>query len=171
LLAAQSFSKNVGLYGERAGTFVVVCAGEKEAAAVKSQIKLIIRPMYSNPPKHGAYIVAAILSDRERFEEWLVELRIMSDRIKRMRQELYDALKKNGTPGTWEHIINQIGMFSFTGLGKAQVEVMLKKHHIYMLANGRISMAGLSSGKIKKLADAIHDVVLNVPQEKKSSSL
>jgi aspartate/tyrosine/aromatic aminotransferase len=92
----------------------------------------------------------------------LVELKEMSDRIKRMRHELYDAIKKNGTPGTWEHIIDQIGMFSYTGLTKAQCEVMIKKHHVYMMTNGRISMAGLSSKNIPKMAAAIHDVVVNV---------
>lgn len=79
-----------------------------------------------------------------------------------MRHELYEAIKKNGTPGTWEHIVDQIGMFSYTGLTKPQCEVMIQKHHIYMMTNGRISMAGLSSKTIQKMADAIHDVVTNV---------
>jgi len=162
LFAAQSYSKNFGLYGERVGCFSVVCKSPEVAQAVASQVKIIVRPMYSNPPTWGARIVATILNDKQLYEEWLVDLRVMSSRIQRMRQELYDHLQKNGTPGTWDHILQQIGMFSFTGLTKAQVEVMISKHHIYMLTNGRISMAGLTSASVPKLANAIHDVVTNV---------
>jgi len=162
LFASQSYAKNLGLYAERIGALNIVCRDAATADAVKSQLKTIIRPMYSNPPLHGARLVSKILSDKSLYDEWLVELKEMSDRIKRMRHELYDAIKKNGTPGTWEHIINQIGMFSYTGLTKAQCEVMIKKHHVYMMTNGRISMAGLSSKNIPKMAAAIHDVVVNV---------
>lgn len=162
IFASQSYSKNFGLYGERVGSLNVVCKDKATADAVKSQLKVIIRPMYSNPPVHGPRLVATILGDPQLFDEWVKDLRVMSSRIQRMRQELYDAIKRNGTPGTWEHILNQIGMFSYTGLGKPQCEVLIKKHHIYMLTNGRISMAGLSSRTVPKLANAIHDVVLNV---------
>jgi len=162
LIVSQSYAKNLGLYAERIGALNIVCRDAATADAVKSQLKVIVRPMFSNPPLHGALIVAKILGDKALYNEWLVELKGMSERIQRMRQELYDAIKKNGTPGTWEHIIDQIGMFSYTGLTKPQCEVMIKKHHIYMMTNGRISMAGLSSKNIQKMADAIHDVVTNV---------
>jgi len=163
LFASQSYAKNLGLYGERVGALNIVSRDAATAEAVKSQLKVIIRPMYSNPPLHGAQIVAKILSDKALYNEWLVELREMSDRIKRMRQELYNAIKNNGTPGTWEHIINQIGMFSYTGLSKSQCEALIGKHHIYMMTNGRISMAGLSSKTIPKMANAIHDVIHLTP--------
>jgi len=162
LMASQSYSKNFGLYGERVGCFSIVCRSPEVASAVLSQLKVIIRPMYSNPPTWGARIVATVLNDKQLFDEWVDELRGMSSRIQRMRQELYDAIKKNGTPGTWEHILNQIGMFSFTGLTKGQVDVLVNKYHIYMLSNGRISMAGLTSSTVPKLANAIHDAVTNV---------
>jgi aspartate aminotransferase len=162
IFASQSYSKNFGLYGERVGALNVVCKDKATADAVRSQLKVIVRPMYSNPPVHGARLVATILGDRQLYEEWVSDLRVMSSRIQRMRQELFDALKANGTPGRWDHILNQIGMFSYTGLNRAQCEVLIKKHHIYMLTNGRISMAGLSSRTVPKLANAIHDVVTNV---------
>jgi len=138
-MASQSYSKNFGLYGiynniqpptsivnnnttgERVGCFSMVCKTPEIANAVVSQLKIIVRPMYSNPPTWGARIVATVLNDKELFAEWVDQLRGMSSRIQRMRQELYDAIKKNGTPGTWEHILEQIGMFSFTGLTKPQV--------------------------------------------------
>jgi len=162
LMASQSYSKNFGLYGERVGCFSIVCRSAEVANAVASQLKIIVRPMYSNPPTWGARIVATILNDKQLFDEWVEQLQGMSSRIQRMRQELYDAIKKNGTPGTWEHILNQIGMFSFTGLTKGQVELLISKHHIYMLGNGRISMAGLTSATVPKLANAIHEAVTTV---------
>lgn len=163
LFTTQSFSKNFGLYGERVGCLSIVCRSAEVAEAVTSQLKIIIRPMYSNPPTSGARIVATILNDKALYDEWLVQLRVMSSRIQKMRQLLFDGLKQKGTPGTWDHIINQIGMFSFTGLSKAQSEAMISKHHIYMLSNGRISMAGLTTKAVPKLIEAIHDVVTNIP--------
>jgi len=162
IIASQSYAKNFGLYGERVGALNLVCRDEKEAQAVRSQLKVIIRPMYSNPPGQGARIVARVLSDKQLYQEWLGDLKDMSGRIKRMRDELYDALVAKGTPGEWGHIRSQIGMFSYTGLTEPQVEVMIKKHHVHMLKNGRISMAGLSSATVPKLSGAIDDVVRNV---------
>eukprot|EP01087_Luapelamoeba_hula_P003836 TRINITY_DN1369_c0_g1_i1.p1 TRINITY_DN1369_c0_g1~~TRINITY_DN1369_c0_g1_i1.p1 ORF type:complete len:476 (+),score=76.56 TRINITY_DN1369_c0_g1_i1:59-1429(+) len=162
LFAAQSYSKNFGLYGERAGCFSMVVKTPDVVERILSQVKVIVRPMYSNPPTWGARIVATILNNQELYNEWVEELRVMSSRIQRMRQELFDGLKQKGTPGDWEHILKQIGMFSFTGLTKNQVELMTKKHHIYMLSNGRISMAGLTSKTVPKLVDAIHEAVTTV---------
>jgi aspartate aminotransferase len=161
LLAAQSYAKNFGLYSERAGALNVVCATPQEAEAVSSQLKTIIRPMYSNPPSHGAFIVAKVLSDPALFGEWTQQVKQMADRIKTMRQLLFDALVQRGTPGKWNHILEQIGMFTFSGLTPAQSQKMIDKHHVYMLVNGRISMPGLTAKTVPYLADAIHDVVTN----------
>ncbi|KAI3454074.1 hypothetical protein Pfo_010737 [Paulownia fortunei] len=158
-LVAQSFAKNMGLYGERVGALSIVCRTADVAGRVESQLKLVIRPMYSNPPIHGASIVATILKDRTMFQEWTVELKAMADRIISMRQQLFDALRSRGTPGDWSHIIKQIGMFTFTGLNSQQVDFMRKEYHIYMTSDGRISMAGLSSRTVAHLADAIHAAV------------
>ncbi|THU72032.1 hypothetical protein C4D60_Mb04t07810 [Musa balbisiana] len=158
-LMAQSYAKNMGLYGERVGALSIVCKSADVATRVESQLKLVIRPMYSNPPIHGASIVATILKDRELYHEWTIELKAMADRIINMRQLLFDALRARGTPGDWSHIIKQIGMFTFTGLNTEQVTFMTKEYHIYMTSDGRISMAGLSSKTVPHLADAIHAAV------------
>ncbi|KAF5742975.1 aspartate aminotransferase cytoplasmic [Tripterygium wilfordii] len=158
-LVAQSYAKNMGLYGERVGALSIVCKKADVSSRVESQLKLVIRPMYSNPPLHGASIVATVLKDRDLYNEWTVELKAMADRIITMRQKLFDALTARGTPGDWSHIIKQIGMFTFTGLNSEQVAFMTKEYHIYMTSDGRISMAGLSSKTVPHLADAIHAAV------------
>lgn len=158
-LAAQSYAKNMGLYGERVGALSIVCKTADAASKVESQLKLVIRPMYSSPPLHGASIVAAILKDGDLYNEWTLELKAMADRIISMRQKLYDGLQAKGTPGDWSHIVKQIGMFTFTGLNSEQVTLMTNEYHIYMTSDGRISMAGLSSRTIPHLADAIHAAV------------
>ncbi|KAK8948932.1 Aspartate aminotransferase, cytoplasmic [Platanthera zijinensis] len=161
-LAAQSYAKNMGLYGERVGALSIVCKSSDVAGRVESQLKLVIRPMYSNPPIHGASIVATILKNSELYNEWTVELKMMADRIISMRRQLFDALSKRGTPGDWSHILKQIGMFTFTGLNSDQVAFMTKEFHIYMTSDGRISMAGLSSRTVPHLADAIHAAVARI---------
>ncbi|CAN1120102.1 Aspartate aminotransferase, cytoplasmic [Linum perenne] len=158
-LVAQSYAKNMGLYGERVGALSIVCKTADVASRVESQLKLVIRPMYSSPPIHGASIVATILKDSDMYKQWTMELKAMADRILSMRQQLFDALSTRGTPGDWSHIIKQIGMFTFTGLNSEQVAFMTKEYHIYMTFDGRISMAGLSSSTVAHLADAIHAAV------------
>jgi len=159
IIASQSFAKNIGLYGERVGTFSVVCANKGKVAAVLSQLDIIIRNLYSNPPKHGAYIVKKVLSTPALNKMWQEELLSMSLRIQDMRSALKAELLKLGTPGNWDHITSQIGMFSFTGLNPAQCKLMVEKHHIYMLGNGRISMAGVNTKNVKYMAACIDAVV------------
>ncbi|CAK9227492.1 unnamed protein product [Sphagnum troendelagicum] len=161
-LIAQSYAKNMGLYGERIGALSIVCRSAAVASRVDSQLKLVIRPMYSSPPAHGALIAASILGDRDLFADWTVELKAMADRIISMRHQLYDTLKARGTPGDWTHILKQIGMFTFTGLNPEQVQFMTREYHIYMTLDGRISMAGLSTKTIPHLADAINATVLGL---------
>merc|ERR1712070_878818 len=136
--------------------------GQDAVKAVMSQLDILIRNLYSNPPKHGANIVKTVLSDPELYQEWRDELLAMSVRIQDMRKELYDELVRLGTPGSWTHVTSQISMFSFTGLSPAQSKAMVDKHHIYMLGNGRISMAGVTSKNVKYIASSIDDVVRNV---------
>jgi aspartate/tyrosine/aromatic aminotransferase len=161
LFVSQSFAKNFGLYGERVGTFSLTCGSSDAVKAVMSQMDIIIRNLYSNPPKHGANIVKTVLSDPALYQEWRDELLAMSVRIQDMRAELYSELQRLETPGSWEHVTSQIGMFSFTGLTPEQAKQMVEKHHIYMLGNGRVSMAGVTSGNVKYIAQAIDDVVRN----------
>jgi aspartate/tyrosine/aromatic aminotransferase len=162
MITSQSFAKNFGLYGERIGTFAVVCGRKEQVPKVMSQLDVIIRNLYSNPPKHGANIVKVVLKDPALTQEWRDELKIMSGRIIGMRQALFNELKKLGTPGDWSHITSQIGMFSYTGLNVKQCENMINKHHIYMLKNGRISMAGVTTKNVAYIAQAIDESVRNV---------
>jgi len=157
----QSFAKNLGLYGERIGMLHVICSTAPQAKAVLSQLKLVIRPMYSSPPKHGAELVIKILGSPARYAQWKVELEEMANRILEVRSMLRKGLETKGTPGTWNHITDQIGMFSFTGLTKAQCERLIDKHHIYLLKSGRISLAGLNKGNIPYMVDCIDEVVRN----------
>lgn len=156
---SQSFAKNFGLYGERIGYVHVRCASKDRADAVLSQMKILIRQAYSSPPRHGASIVYRILSNPELKKQWLGELKFMALRIDGMRSALRKAIEKRGTPGTWNHITDQIGMFSFTGLNTAQVERMTNEFHIYMTKDGRISVAGLNPGNVDYVAECIDRVV------------
>jgi len=158
-LVTQSFAKNFGLYGERIGYLHIVASSKDRADAVLSQIKLVIRPMYSSPPRHGAFLVNRILTSPERKAMWIKDLQKMSTRIVEMRSVLRSALEEKGTPGTWNHITDQIGMFSYTGLTEAQCARLTQEYHIYLLKSGRISMAGINEGNVQYVADAIDTVV------------
>ncbi|EEC43248.1 aspartate aminotransferase [Phaeodactylum tricornutum CCAP 1055/1] len=158
LAMVQSFSKNFGLYGHRVGTLSVVGESEAEAKRVQSQLKTVIRPMYSNPPRHGARIVSTILSDPKLTQDFLIQCKEMADRIHTMRGLLRSNLEQAGSTHNWEHITRQIGMFAYSGLSKDQVLEMRHKHHVYCTADGRISMAGVTSGNVDYIAQAIHAV-------------
>jgi aspartate/tyrosine/aromatic aminotransferase len=152
VLVACSYAKIFGLYGERVGA-LHCCALTKEAAdGISSQLKLIARAMYSNPPQFGAQIVETILQDEALTATWENELKHMSSRIKSMRS----ALKRNlGDGDEWKHLVEQIGMFSYTGLTPAQVQHCKEVSSVYMLNSGRISMAGLNEGNVEHVAKAM----------------
>ncbi|KAF8641077.1 hypothetical protein AX17_000721 [Amanita inopinata Kibby_2008] len=162
---AQSFAKNMGLYGERVGAFSFTTQDPEEKARIDSQLKIVIRPMYSNPPIHGARIANAILGDSTLYSQWEGEVKGMADRIINMREKLYDTLAATlRTPGEWGHIKSQIGMFSFTGLTPSQTKALAEKAHVYMTADGRISMAGLNSGNIEYFAESVDAAFLNADE-------
>ncbi|KAI8994952.1 aspartate aminotransferase [Pilobolus umbonatus] len=159
VVLSQSFAKNMGLYGERVGSFSIVCADAAERARVDSQLKIIIRPMYSNPPIHGAHIVSTVLNTPELKQEWLGEVKFMADRIITMRTKLRDHLEKDfGSKKSWNHITDQIGMFCYSGMTPEQVNKIKSEWSVYLTQDGRISMAGISSETVKYLAEAIHNV-------------
>ncbi|PHJ24601.1 aspartate aminotransferase [Cystoisospora suis] len=160
----QSFAKNLGLYGERVGMLHIVCKTAERARVVLSQVKKVIRPMYSSPPLHGARIVSRILNDPALKTSWLAELKEMASRIQGIREALRKGLEAKGTPGCWRHITDQIGMFSYTGLTKEQSERMKEHWHIYMMNNGRISLAGLNHSNIPYVVEAIDEVVRTLPR-------
>lgn len=118
---AQSYAKNMGLYGERVGAFSLLCADKDEADRCMSQIKILIRPMYSNPPIHGARLVREILATPDLRAKWLQEVKGMADRIISVRSALKSNLEKEGSSRPWNHITDQIGMFCFTGLKPDEV--------------------------------------------------
>ena len=162
VLIAQSYAKNFGLYNERAGCLTVVTATSQLADHASSQLCKLIRANYSNPPAFGARIVSLVLNSPQLYAEWESQLKSMAGRIIAMRQALFEALVKLGTPGTWNHIVDQIGMFSFTGLTITQVKTLKEKYHVYLTDNGRISMAGLNTKNVQRFAEAVDWVVRNV---------
>ena len=162
LFVAQSFAKNMGLYGERVGNLTVVVHDASLVPKIHSHLCKIVRAIYSCPPAYGAKICSLVLNTPELYEEWKVELKEMADRIREMRLALYDLLKEKKTPGKWEHILEQIGMFSYTGLSVAQCEYLIEKDHIYLTKNGRISIAGLNRMNIVRFASCMDAVVRNV---------
>jgi len=155
---AQSFAKNMGLYGERAGAFSIVSTSKDVADRVMSQLKILIRAMYSNPPIHGARIANEILSDPALKAQWVKEVKGMADRIISVRVALRDALKKEGSTRNWQHITDQIGMFCYSGMTPEQVDKIVKDYHIYLTKDGRISMAGVTTKNVEYLAHAMHSV-------------
>lgn len=159
LFCAQSFSKNFGLYNERAGNLTVVVKDPSVIANTKSQLTLIVRGMYSNPPAHGARVVEKVLNNDALFAEWKDNIKTMAGRIISMRKGLRERLEALGTPGSWNHITDQIGMFSFTGLSLEMCEFLLKEKHIYLLRSGRISMCGVTPGNIDYVASSINEAV------------
>lgn len=161
IFVSQSYSKNLGLYAERVGAINVVCADKDTANRVLSQLKRVARAMYSNPPVHGARIVAEVVNNEATFDEWRAEMEMMSGRIKSVRQLLHDELVALNPDKDWGFVLRQIGMFSYTGMTPAQVENMTNKWKVFMTKDGRISLAGLSSGKARYLAEAIDDSVRN----------
>jgi aspartate aminotransferase len=155
---AQSYAKNFGLYGERVGALSVVGKDAEEAERLLSQLKIVVRPMYSNPPIYGARIVQTVLENPALYAKWTVECKGMADRIITMRSLLRSKLEGLGNPRPWNHITDQIGMFAFSGLDEAAVARMRSEYGIYMTKDGRISMAGVSSSNVDYIANAIHTV-------------
>ncbi|VDK73420.1 unnamed protein product [Onchocerca ochengi] len=162
LFCAQSFAKNFGLYNERVGNLTVVVSDPSRLTSFKSQMSLIIRSNWSNPPNHGAKIVHMILTSPSMCAQWHDAIKMMSSRIKSMRQVLRENLEKFGTPGKWEHITQQIGMFSFTGLNAEQVDHLVKEYKVFLLKDGRINVCGLNSENVEYVAKAISETIKNV---------
>lgn len=152
---SSSFSKSFSLYGERVGALSVVTASKDESARVLSQVKRVIRTNYSNPPTHGGAVVAAVLSSPELRKMWEDELSGMRDRIRAMRVGLVDKLKARGVAQDFSFVVQQRGMFSYTGLTAAQVERMKTEFGIYAVGTGRICLAALNNKNIDYVADAI----------------
>lgn len=156
---ASSFSKSFSLYGERVGALSVVAADKDEAARILSQVKRLIRTNYSNPPTHGAAVVANVLTTPSLRAMWEAELAEMRERIKRMRGRLVEGLKARGVTQDLSYVTQQRGMFSYSGLSAAQVERLREEFGVYAVASGRICVAALNSKNIDWVCDAIAAVM------------
>lgn len=155
VLVASSFSKSFSLYGERVGALSVVAADAAEAARVLSQLKVTVRTIYSNPPTHGAAVVARVLADPELRAGWESELAGMRDRIKLMRKALVDRLAAAGASGDFGFVTQQVGMFSYTGLTTEQMHRLRDEYGIYGTDAGRICVAALNNANVDAVARAI----------------
>ena len=158
-LVSTSFSKSFSLYGERVGALSVLCADKEEADRVLSQLKIVIRTNYSNPPTHGGAVVAAVLSNPELRALWEKELGEMRVRIKDMRQKLVDGLKAAGVQQDMGFITDQIGMFSYSGLNKDQMVRLRTEFGVYGTDTGRMCVAALNSKNIAHVCASIAKVV------------
>lgn len=151
---STSFSKSFSLYGERVGALHVVSPDAQTAKRVLSQVKICIRTNYSNPPTHGAALVAAVLQDPELRAAWEAELAGMRDRIKGLRSRLVQGLRAQGVEDM-DFISTQLGMFSYSGLTQQQMEALRADHGVYGTNAGRVCVAALNSGNIDAVAAAI----------------
>ncbi|MEI6803668.1 MAG: amino acid aminotransferase [Burkholderiales bacterium] len=158
-LVSTSFSKSFSLYGERVGALSVLCASKEEAGRVLSQLKIVIRTNYSNPPTHGGAVVAAVLGNPEWRALWEKELGEMRVRIKAMRQKLVDGLKAAGVKQDMSFITNQIGMFSYSGLTKDQMVRLRNEFGVYGTDTGRMCVAALNSKNIDHVCASIAKVL------------
>jgi aromatic-amino-acid transaminase len=156
---ASSFSKSFSLYGERVGALTIVTGSTEESARVLSQLKRVIRTNYSNPPTHGGSIVAAVLADPKLRALWEEELAEMRNRIKSVRKALVDGLKARGVERDFSFVLEQNGMFSYSGLSPAQVDRLRNEFGIYAVSSGRICVAALNSKNIDYVCDALAGVL------------
>lgn len=156
---STSFSKSFSLYGERVGALSVLCNNQEEAGRVLSQLKIVIRTNYSNPPTHGGAVVAAVLNDPALRTLWEKELGEMRVRIKAMRQKLVDGLKAAGVKQNMDFITTQIGMFSYSGLTKDQMVRLRSEFGVYGTDTGRMCVAALNSKNIDHVCASIAKVV------------
>jgi len=155
-LVSQSCAKNFGLYGDRVGCFYALCDSQQEKQRVQSQLKIIARPLHSNPPLHGARIVDTILNNSEIHNQWLQDLKTMTGRISSIRHELVEQLKVS--PHDWSHISQHGGWFSYSGLNAQQCSQLSQRQNILITQDGRIALTGLNSKNVQYVAEAIDNV-------------
>jgi aspartate/tyrosine/aromatic aminotransferase len=163
-IICNSFSKNFNLYGERVGSITTVASNRQDAKAVLSQVKAVIRAIYSNPPMHGAAVVARVLNDESLSRSWRNELEANRLRIAALRQQFVDALSFRIPHQDFRYILRQRGMFSYSGICGEAVDRLKHDFGVYMLRSGRINVAGINANNIDRLCDAIAVVHQKTPQ-------
>ncbi|RMZ77404.1 hypothetical protein DV738_g4367, partial [Chaetothyriales sp. CBS 135597] len=158
LLACQSFSKHMGLYSERVGVLHVVCKSDKIAANVKDQLRSLIRWEVSSSPSFGSRLAEIIMSDAALSKAWKLEAQAACDRMIGVRKAVHRTLTTElNTPGSWDHILQERGLFSYMSLSKEQI-AQLRKEHIYLAESGRVNVAGLNEKNYQRFAKAINAV-------------
>lgn len=158
-LVSNSFSKIFSLYGERVGGLSVVCEDAEIAARVLGQLKATVRRIYSSPPCFGAQVVATVLGDEALKAGWLAEVDAMRNRIISMRQTLVKELKAEMPDRNFDYLLQQRGMFSYTGLSAEQVERLRDEFGVYLIASGRMCVAGLNASNVHRVAKAFAAVM------------
>ncbi|WP_320730908.1 aromatic amino acid transaminase [Enterobacter sichuanensis] len=158
-LVSNSFSKIFSLYGERVGGLSVVCEDAEAAGRVLGQLKATVRRIYSSPPNFGAQVVATVLGDEQLKANWLAEVESMRKRILSMRQELVNVLKEAVPGHNFDYLLKQRGMFSYTGLSAAQVDRLREEFGVYLIASGRMCVAGLNASNVHRVAQAFAAVM------------
>ncbi|MFX2610436.1 aromatic amino acid transaminase [Enterobacter mori] len=158
-LVSNSFSKIFSLYGERVGGLSVVCEDAEAAGRVLGQLKATVRRIYSSPPNFGAQVVATVLGDEKLKASWLAEVEAMRERILSMRQELVNVLKEAVPGHNFDYLLKQRGMFSYTGLSAAQVDRLREEFGVYLIASGRMCVAGLNASNVQRVAQAFAAVM------------
>ena len=158
-LVSNSFSKIFSLYGERVGGLSVVCEDAEAAGRVLGQLKATVRRIYSSPPNFGAQVVATVLGDEQLKAAWLAEVEAMRKRILSMRQELVNVLKEAVPGHNFDYLLKQRGMFSYTGLSAAQVDRLREEFGVYLIASGRMCVAGLNASNVQRVAQAFAAVM------------
>ncbi|WP_320711057.1 aromatic amino acid transaminase [Enterobacter sp. 302C9] len=158
-LVSNSFSKIFSLYGERVGGLSVVCEDAEAAGRVLGQLKATVRRIYSSPPNFGAQVVATVLGDEQLKASWLAEVEAMRKRILAMRQELVNVLKEAVPGHNFDYLLKQRGMFSYTGLSAAQVNRLREEFGVYLIASGRMCVAGLNASNVHRVAQAFAAVM------------
>lgn len=159
VLVSNSFSKIFSLYGERVGGLSVVCDSQPEAERVLGQLKSTVRCNYSSPASYGAQLVSQVLNDPELRASWLSEVESMRRRIIEMRKNLINTLKQALPERNFDYLLTQRGMFSYTGLSRSQVERLREEFGIYLIASGRMCVAGLNSRNVQRVAQAFAQVM------------
>ncbi|TWT74995.1 amino acid aminotransferase [Allorhodopirellula solitaria] len=158
-IACSSYSKNFGLYSERVGAATLIAATPSATAASLSQLKIVVRANYSNPPRHGGAIVATVLADPELTKIWKTELEGKRLRIKQLREQFVAGMKQQPGAPDFSFLLQQKGMFSFSGLSAMQVDELRTKHGVYVVGSGRINVAGMNEEKMDWLCQAVADVM------------
>jgi aromatic-amino-acid transaminase len=156
---ANSFSKSMSVYGERAGALSVVCADAAEAERVLGQLKATVRRNYSSPAIHAAGIIARVLGDPALRRSWEADVAAMRERILAMRRSLHGVLSAKRPGRDFGYFLSQRGMFSYTGLSAAQVDRLREEFGVYLIRSGRMCIAGLNTGNVERTAEAMAAVL------------